>query len=627
MKWSGSAALWLASVLVLLGTVATVLALSGQEPSQDVFSLAPAELVVPSGGVLQDAAGATVDEFARSTGDGQDVLRVPVLDPGRYFVSTPAPTVAGAFAPTSSSIVVVADVLPEPASPAEAPWWAVVVLAALAVLAGLSVLLRGVASMALAAVVGVGLAVLAVAGLPAASAAGVVGFVLAVVAFALLYFSAPAGPWRSRAVPAVVAAAAVVVATALAPWPAMVALLLAIGVQVGGQVSARLTVPLSAFAAAVMVGAVLVSPAASADTWEPVAVSPEQCAQLLRGTPDPDSGQVVDRRQEGLECFRALAAQIGATAPVAEASERVLSVARSLEGIDPTMVCRQMGEAMSSAASRFGPGRSDPRLLFVDLSPVCDYSSMHGISPGVFLRAPSDGLADQVVALCSDATPDETRLADYEYKAQCWQGTGIMLARKFNFDPALFDVCALAPHEGLMNCSDGVFRELIDQMARSASPNGSVFVPQGVSVASLCRGLTGELIGGCYRYVGEETEVRAGTNDKTVGAQAIFDVCTSGIPAEHEKYCWYAVGMITVRAYPDLGSQQALGKADDLCRSAPEGEPRSECYVGATNAVLNRNAQDLRIDEVCAWFPPEDRDRLCENARFYYQHLVGSDAS
>lgn len=608
---------WAASAGALLTVLAAVLVGSSLVSSaeQVVLSSAPAEFTVPSGAVLTDVRGTPVEEFSRASSPSGEVLRLPVLDPGRYFVLAPSGSVSGVHAPSVSSLVVSADVLDPDSVPGtwlSFAWAGLLVLLGCAAGAASGVLRVGFAAATLA-----GLVAWVVTGAASLAVLPILGFALALLAFLIVVFFAPRQGRRQRAAVGLLAGAAMGVSVGLSAVSVLVCAAVALLAAAALLLRSRTPALVSAGAAVVLLSGALVAPSAASASVEPVQVSGSQCESLI----------VQGSEQEGLECFRALAARIGANVPASEASSRVLTIAESVQQLDPTQVCRQMGEAMSSAAARWGPDRDDPRRLFVDLDPVCDYSSMHGIAPGVFLRANSDGLSDAIVALCSDSTPDEQQLADYEYKAQCWQGTGIMLARKFNFDPALFDICARAPREGIMNCSDGVFRELTDQLARSTDSSGSGFVPDGLTVASLCRDLSGELIGGCYRYVGEEAEARGNTQDKEVGAQAVFDVCRSGLPAEHDKYCWYAVGMITVRAYPSLKSNAALREADEFCRQAPVGEPMSECYVGATNAVLNRDRQDADIEAVCLWFPEEDRARLCENARFYYGHLLGADSS
>lgn len=325
----------------------------------------------------------------------------------------------------------------------------------------------------------------------------------------------------------------------------------------------------------------------------------------------------------GRECFRALGARLGATLPAGEASRALL------EGLDSAGVrrdsqCRTAGVALSHAAARWGADRDDPRALFVDILPICDYSSMHGIVAGAYAHTDPATFSASVLALCVPQSPDETRLNSPEYSRQCWQAAGIALGRRTRYeDGGVLDICLQAEPYGTNNCTDGYFQELVDQEARAASRPQTRLPPEETSILSLCSGLPGSLSGGCYRYVGEEVFYEGGT--RAQGLSELEDVCTNRIPDDHMTSCWYALGMVSVRTLLHGTFDQLEQPPLAICPNAPTARARLQCLHGGGNAIVGLLGRETDVERICSWFPEERRKEYCDYTRRYVDHLKEGD--
>lgn len=325
----------------------------------------------------------------------------------------------------------------------------------------------------------------------------------------------------------------------------------------------------------------------------------------------------------GRECFRALGVRLGANLPPQEASRELLAGLESV-GIRQDSQCRTAGGALSYGAARWGSRRGDPRALFVEISPICDYSSMHGIVAGAFAHSDSERFADDVRLLCEPVSPDETRLNSPEYSRQCWQAAGIALGRRTRYaDPAALLFCEQAAPYGMNNCTDGYFQELVDQKARAAVEPTTRLHPEGASVRSLCSSLPDKLAGGCYRYVGEEAYYEGGTRRE--GLLELERVCTEEVPEGHRTPCWYALGMVSVRTllYGDFDELSVPVLA--ICPNAPTEQTLLQCLHGGGNAIIGLLGVDAPIERICTWFPETRREEYCGYTERYRDHLREGD--
>jgi rhodanese-related sulfurtransferase len=325
----------------------------------------------------------------------------------------------------------------------------------------------------------------------------------------------------------------------------------------------------------------------------------------------------------GRECFRAVAAELGASLPAAEASQALLD-GLDAAGVRKDSQCRTAGGALSHAAARWGAERADPRALFVELAPICDYSSMHGIISGAFAHTDPETFAAGVLALCTPESPDETRLNSPEYSRQCWQAAGIALGRRTRYaEPQALELCAQAVPYGVNNCTDGYFQEFIDQKARAAKYPATRLHPSDASVLTLCSSLPDALAGGCYRYVGEEVFYEGGSRSE--GLRRLEEVCADEVPAGHRKPCWYALGMVAVRSLQEGTFEEFAAPVLDLCPKAPDEQTLLQCLHGGGNAVVGLLGQGVDIERICAWFPEHRREEFCEYTRRYQDHLREGD--
>jgi hypothetical protein len=325
----------------------------------------------------------------------------------------------------------------------------------------------------------------------------------------------------------------------------------------------------------------------------------------------------------GRDCFRALGARLGANLPPEAASQALLSGLQSV-GVRQDSQCRTAGGALSYAAARWGVGRNDPRALFVDLSPICDYSSMHGIVAGAFAHTDDATFASQVLALCAPVSPDEARLNSPEYSRQCWQAAGIAMGRRTRYaDPDTLLFCQQAEPYGLNNCTDGYFQELIDQKARAAADPATRLHPEGASVLSLCSALPDNLAGGCYRYVGEEVYYEGGT--RAEGLAKLQQVCTDDIPTGHAPNCWYALGMVSVRSLLYGTFENLAAPVLAICPNAPTEQTLLQCIHGGGNAIVGLLGRDAPIERICEWFPETRREEYCRYTEAYRDHLREGD--
>jgi hypothetical protein len=325
----------------------------------------------------------------------------------------------------------------------------------------------------------------------------------------------------------------------------------------------------------------------------------------------------------GRECFSALGARLGANLPAQEASQALFDGLASV-GIRKDSQCRTAGVALSYGASRWGAGRDDPRALFVELAPICDYSSMHGIVAGAFAHSSPARFAADVLLLCAPRSPDETRLNSPEYSRQCWQSAGIAIGRRTRYaDPAALLFCEQAAPYGINNCTDGYFQELVDQKARAVSEPGSQLYPEEVSVLTLCSGLPGRLAGGCYRYVGEEVYYEGGTRQE--GLLELERVCAEEVTDEHSTSCWYALGMVSVRTLQQGSFTDLAAPVNEICPNAPTEQTLLQCLHGGGNAVIGLLGKEAPIEAICAWFPDTRREEYCEYTARYRDHLREGD--
>lgn len=325
----------------------------------------------------------------------------------------------------------------------------------------------------------------------------------------------------------------------------------------------------------------------------------------------------------GRECFSALGARLGANLPAQEASQALFKGLDSA-GIRRDSQCRSAGVALSYGASRWGSGRDNPRALFIELAPICDYSSMHGIVAGAFAHSSPARFAADVLLLCTPTSPDETRLNSPEYSRQCWQAAGIAIGRRTRYaDPAALLFCEQAAPYGINNCTDGYFQELVDQKARAVSEPSSRLYPEGVSVLTLCSGLPGNLAGGCYRYVGEEAYYEGRTRRE--GLLELERICIEKIPDTHRTPCWYALGMVSVRSLLYGSFEELAAPVKDICPNAPTEQTLLQCLHGGGNAVIGLLGNEAPIEAICAWFPETRREEYCEYTVRYRDHLREGD--
>ena len=325
----------------------------------------------------------------------------------------------------------------------------------------------------------------------------------------------------------------------------------------------------------------------------------------------------------GRDCFRAIGARLGANLPPEAASQALLTGLESV-GVRQDSQCRTAGGALSYAAARWGAGRTDPRALFVDLAPICDYSSMHGIVAGAFAHADDATFTSQVLALCEPVSPDEARLNSPEYSRQCWQAAGIAMGRRTRYaDPDALLFCQQAEPYGLNNCTDGYFQELIDQKARAAADPAARLHPEDASVLSLCSALPDNLAGGCYRYVGEEVYYEGGT--RAEGLTKLEQVCTEDIPTGHAPNCWYALGMVSVRSLLYGTFENLAAPVLAICPNAPTEQTLLQCLHGGGNAIVGLLGRDAPIERICEWFPEARREEYCRYTEAYRDHLREGD--
>jgi hypothetical protein len=323
------------------------------------------------------------------------------------------------------------------------------------------------------------------------------------------------------------------------------------------------------------------------------------------------------------DCFRAVGARLGANLPPKEASQALLTGLEG-SGVRQDSQCRTAGAALSYAAARWGSGRNDPRGLFVDLAPICDYSSMHGIVAGAFAHSDDTAFPSLVLDLCEPASPDETRLNSPEYSRQCWQAAGIALGRRTRYnDPDVLLFCRQATPYGMNNCTDGYFQEFVDQKARTAAEPNARLHPEGATVLSLCSRLPDELAGGCYRYVGEEVFYDGGT--RTEGLAELTDVCANRIPDGHRTACWYALGMVSVRSLLQGTFDELETPVLETCPSAPTEQTLLQCLHGGGNAIVGLLGRDFPLERICGWFPEARRDEYCRYTEAYRDHLREGD--
>jgi hypothetical protein len=325
----------------------------------------------------------------------------------------------------------------------------------------------------------------------------------------------------------------------------------------------------------------------------------------------------------GRDCFRAIGARLGANLPPEEASQALLTGLQSV-GVRQDSQCRTAGGALGYAAARWGSGRTDPRALFVDLAPICDYSSMHGIVAGAFAHTDDATFASQVLTLCEPVSPDEVRLSSLVYSRQCWQAAGISMGRRARYgDPDTLLFCQQAEPYGLNNCTDGYFQELIDQKARAAADPAARLHPEDTSVLSLCSALPDNLAGGCYRYVGEEVYYEGGT--RAEGLAKLQQICTKDIPTGHEPNCWYALGMVSARSLLYGTFENLAAPVLEICSNAPTEQTLLQCLHGGGNAIVGLLDRDAPIERICEWFPETRREEYCRYTEAYRDYLRKGD--
>lgn len=593
------------------------------------LELATPNLDVPVGADLRAVDGRRPLVLGRETTADGELLRVEHLEPGTYHVTWAGRGYGGNHFPEKAAIVVVEAVDAEHVDTGRQRTRAAIATVLFAVLTTLGAVAarsartsrtRLVAGGALCIILGIW----GSSGWSTPDRYGLLAMLLAAGSGGLVLTREP----RQGDAPLLIGALTVLV------WPTtpvavVVTMVVAMVVAVSTRRNGRAPVPakdVPAHGIPLLFGLIVVL---AAGTW--AGHAGVTGGGLLRAGQVADAGLDFaecaerDRTEKmlGRDCFRALGARLGANLPPEAASQALLSGLQSV-GVRQDSQCRTAGGALSYAAARWGSGRTDPRALFVDLSPICDYSSMHGIVAGAFAHTDDATFSLRVLDLCNPVSPDEARLDGPEYSRQCWQAAGIALGQRTRYnDPDILLFCQQAGPYGMNNCTDGYFQEFIDQKARAVVEPNARLHPEGATVLSLCSRLPDELSGGCYRYVGEEVFYEGGTRKK--GLVKLADICRGDVPEGHRVSCWYALGMVSVRT-PRYGTFDELEKTVlTACRTAPDRETLSMCLHGGSNAVIGLLGHEAPSERMCPWFPEEDRALYCPLMETYRERMRAGD--
>ena len=581
------------------------------QPGETVVLDTPSpNLDVPAGAAISARDGATPLVLGRNPSENGELVRLENLEPGTYHVTWPGPGYGGAHTPRHAAIVMI-DAIDDTATRGPVPGLndlpsvliagTILACGALAARAGRRTRRR----LAFAGGAGAALVLWGAWGWSTPTVPGVFAWLLAagVAAYLLLSDRRPGDE--------IIVTAALVVLI----WPGGIVAFTGIAAAGASLFGGRLRPSHLLVATALLqAGAVAAVAYTSSGRVSPSYAGLDFAECARRDTVD---------RSVGRECFRALGARLGATLPAAEAS------AALLEGFDSVNLqrdyqCRTAGVALSYAAARWGEDRDDPRALFVDIAPICDYSSMHGIVAGAFAHTEPATFSAGVVDLCQSQSPDEARLNSPEYSRQCWQAAGIALGGRSRYqDVDVLALCLQAEPYGMNNCTDGYFQELVDQKARAASRPGSRLYPDDATILSLCSGLPGKLSGGCYRYVGEEVFYSGGT--RAQGLAKLQDVCTNDIPEAHTIECWYALGMVSVRTLLHGTFETLEQPPRSICPNAPTERAFVQCLHGGGNAIVGLLGKDVDVERICAWFPESSKETFCTLTRRYVDHLKEGD--
>lgn len=578
-------------------------------------------LELPRSASIETVDGRMPLVLGRSVIPGGELVTVEHLEPGTYTVSWPGRGYGGTHFPAKASIVIVEAVDSAHMQKADPQRFLAVALLAVALLAAL---LAGRAALGSRRRLVLGGALVAILGVWGGSGWATPGLipatsmVLAGSGIALVL----AGRAREHSGTLLMAGVAVLL------WPSMlVGIAAALASALAGVLpavgptgrGARRSLPTGvAFAAVLVAGA-----------WVGNAGDVGNGIVRLGNVTDEglDFAECAEREQSekilGRECFRALGVRLGANLPPQEASRALLSGLESV-GVRQDSQCRTAGGALSYGAARWGAGRNDPRALFVEIAPICDYSSMHGIVAGAFAHSGPERFSADVLLLCGPTSPDEDRLNSPEYSRQCWQAAGIAIGRRTRYaDPTALLFCGQAAPYGMNNCTDGYFQELVDQKARAAIAPATRLHPEGVSVRSLCGSLPDELAGGCYRYVGEEAYYEGGTRRE--GLLELERVCTEDVPEGHRTPCWYALGMVSVRTLLYGNFDELAVPVNEICPNAPTEQTLLQCLHGGGNAIIGLLGADAPVERICAWFPETRREEYCGYTERYRDHLREGD--
>jgi len=584
-----------------------------------------ANLLVPGGATVRSLDGREPLVLRREPAGTDEMLRLEHLEPGTYVIDWPGRGIGGKHFGGRAAVVMVEAVDTRADDPAARHARAVLVALAYASLLVLAFFAGRRRRPVVDGVLGAGIVAWTISGWSTPDAAGILG--------ALLAATAAGVSLRRRGLYGNSTLLAATLTTLLWPGTAVVALgvlgasaahvagIVAAGGSPGRGVRPPAIASAGAFIAVLAVGA-----------WAGHGGITGNWAVRTGGVPDGGLDLVdcveQDRtdKQLGRECFAALAARIGANEPVEDASAALLELLSEFEktGGRSDAQCRTAGASMSHAAARWGAGRDDPRALFVDLAPVCDYSSMHGIVAGALAHSDADRFATDVPLLCEASSPDEARLNSPEYSRQCWQAAGIALGRRTRYaDPTALLFCQRAAPYGTNNCTDGYFQELVDQKARAAAEPEAQLYPDGTSVLSLCSSLPDDLAGGCYRYVGEEIYYEGGTRRE--GLLELERVCTEEVPDGHRVPCWYALGMVSVRTLLHGSFDELATPVNETCPNAPTERTLLQCLHGGGNAIIGLLGADAPTERICAWFPAARREEYCGYTERYRDHLREGD--
>jgi len=607
-----------------------------------VFPAAPAFVEVPDGGQVVDAAGRPVPIVGRETGETSEVVRLTVLEPGRYGVVSQPGTFGGQFFPTVSSFAIVGDVLLtfNPSTPGNP--------VVPGVLAGLAVALgaaagagrtrrRLITAGSMLVVVGVWGWI----GMPQGgmSADGMISASLGLLGFVALVASRSSWPTTlPGTVASAVAAAGATIVLLAPPGGGTIAgvLMVAAGsvawVSGLGSRKTRLVsgspgrwVVLAVCGVAAVLGctwlfsSLLVTPAKAV-------LSPPSVEECARRVLMPGFGVTVS--PEGLSCYQALGASIGAVTPPSEMSQRVVEMTRSVDAVSSSTVCRHAGMSMATAAARWNvAGRANAHGLFTSMGPVCDYAPMHGIAEGVATGIPDDQVRSVLTEFCNRKSPDPVILNDYEFASQCWQGVGLTLARLSHFDPVILAICADTAEGGKGTCPDGFVKELVDAKARARLGKRFDFLPEGTTVESTCPKVPDDTAAGCYRYYGEDTQLDTG--DRWSGLKRLKGTCRTSMEDHRESDCWYAAGLVATRAMVDSTLEEIRAFTMDLCLNSGSERNQGECMIGAVGQVIGsrEGAKSSDLEYLCSWFPDDRRTDLCEVIDWYIKHLLNVDAA